>query len=231
MDHTSGPTFKASYNTDGEEEVQSNKVERSENTSSTQGWWTQFAHFISRLTNPLFVALPTFLLIALRTAPDLLHALLWWVIVTAGISVAPLMFIARGVRRGHYSDKHLSVREQRIIPLIFGMGCAAVAFVALLLLHASAAFLATVVAVLVGGVITLVVTKYWTKISLHMVGIAGAVTALSLVFGPLALLLSPLVVIVAWARWQVRAHTLLQMLLGTALAVSITIGIFRLFGV
>jgi hypothetical protein len=65
--------------------------------------------------------------------------------------------------------------------------------------------LASVVAVLVAGVLTLTITTQW-KISLHLVGITGAVTVLVLLFGPLALLLAPLVPLVGWARWQVRAH-------------------------
>jgi hypothetical protein len=60
---------------------------------------------------------------------------------------------------------------------------------------------------------------------------AGAVTVLVLLFGPLFLLLSPLVVLVGWARWKVRSHTLLQALAGTALAVSVTVTLFWMFGV
>ena len=101
----------------------------------------------------------------------------------------------------------------------------------LLLLQVAAAFLATIVAVLVGGVVTMIINKYWTKMSLHLVGITGAVTVLVLVFGPFLLVVSPLIVLVGWARWRVHAHTLLQMVLAGVLAVGITVGIFKLFGV
>jgi len=62
------------------------------------------------------------------------------------------------------------------------------------------------------------------------VGMAGAVTVFCLLFGFSFLLLSPLVLLVAWARWQVRAHTPLQALAGTILAVGVTLITFWLFG-
>ena len=95
--------------------------ERFSDASRHEGRWVQLAHIISQVTNPLFVALPTFLLVALHTAPDTLHALLWWAVIVVGISVVPFVFILCGVRRGDYTDQHLSVREQRLIPLLFGL--------------------------------------------------------------------------------------------------------------
>jgi hypothetical protein len=150
-------------------------------------------------------------------------------ITVGGISAAPFLFILRGVRQGKYTDRHVSQREQRLVPLLFGISCVMVVFVLLLLLHASHAMMATMTAVIIALAIATVITRSW-KISFHLVGIAGAVTSLSLIFGSFCLLLSPLVVLVAWARWQVHAHTLLQALAGTVLAVSVTIAIFGAFG-
>ena len=197
---------------------------------SSQGIWERLARLLSELFNPLFVALPTFLVIALASSPDDGHALLWWAVAVIGISLAPFLFVLRGVRRGRYSDHHVSIREQRFVPLLFGIGCMSLTFVLLALLHASPVLIATVTAVIVACGLSLLITRYW-KISLHLVGIAGAVTVFVLLFGLRALWLSPLVVLVGWARWQVRAHTLLQALAGTVLAVSVTILVFWLFGV
>ena len=69
------------------------------------------------------------------------------------------------------------------------------------------------------------------KISLHLIGITGAVITMGLIVGPLLFLLAPLILLVGCARWLVRAHTLLQACAGTALAGSITVLTFWLFGV
>ena len=206
-------------------------IEQEQGFSRERGdkWGLRVAHMVSVVTNPLFVAPPMIFLVAWRTAPDIWRALLWWVVIAGGLSVAPFLFILRGVRRGHYSDQHLSVREQRLVPLLFGIACTILVFGLLIVMRVPPALLAIVVAVLIVGVVTLAITRYW-KISLHLVGIAGAIVGLSLVFGPVFLWLSPLVVLVGWARWRVHAHTIPQALAGTLLAIGVTFSVFFLFG-
>lgn len=192
----------------------------------------KIAHFISLVTNPLFVALPLFLAVALHTAPDLLHALLWWIIIAVGITGAPFFFIRLGVRKGRYTDDHVSNRAQRFIPLTFGLACMILVFVLLFFLSVPHMLLATVVAALVSLACAIAITQLLHfKISLHMVGSAGAVTICTLLFSPFLLLLIPLVVLIGWARWKVRAHTVLQACAGTILAVVLTIAIFWLAGI
>jgi hypothetical protein len=189
------------------------------------------ARLISEAANPLFVALPTLLAIALTSAPTLAQGLLWWGITAVGVSIAPFLFVLRGVRRGHYSDHHVSRREQRFVPMIVTIGLVALTFVLLAVIRASGALLATLTAVLLAlGIATIITTAFKWKISLHLVGVAGAVTVFVLLFGPLWLVLAPLVLLVAWARWKVQAHTWLQALAGTILAAGVTVVIFWLFG-
>ena len=204
-------------------------MSREASTSSDKGLSARVAHLVSLATNPLFVALPTFLLVSLRTAPDVPRALLWWGVTVIGITVAPFVYILRGVRRGTLTDQHLSLREQRIFPLLFGLVCAAAVFFVLFLLHASLILIATIVAIFVGGIIALIITRVW-KISMHLVGVAGSTTVLTVVYGPLFLLLTMLVILVGWARWREHAHTPLQAVAGVALAVGVTLAIFFLFG-
>ncbi len=173
------------------------------------------AHYISVAGNPLFIALPLFFLVAWKTAPDWAHALLWWLITAVGVTAIPFFFIRRGVQRGTYTDDHVSVREQRLVPLSVGLGGMLI-----------------VTSALVSLAVALSITQFARfKISLHMVGITGSVTVLSLLFSPWFLLLSPLVLLLGWARWQVRAHTVLQACLGLLLAVIVTWAILWLFGV
>ena len=181
-------------------------IKEESHTDRPEARGKRLAQGISALSNPLYLALPTFLVIALASAPDVLHALLWWFVAALGIGLAPLLFVLRGVRRGDYSDAHVSLREQRFVPLLFGIGSVALTFVLLVLLDASRVLLATVTAVIVVLVIATIITRAW-KISLHLVGAAGAVTVCVLLFGPWYVLLSLLVVLIGWARWRVNANT------------------------
>jgi hypothetical protein len=133
------------------------------------GWADRPASAISAVTNPGVVALPTFLVVALHTAPTIGMGLLWWLITTVGISVAPLLHVSLGVRAGRYTDQHLCLRERRLIPLLVGLAGTGAALAALALLHGSRTLLATVTAVVVGVAIALAITHglRW-KVSLHM---------------------------------------------------------------
>ncbi len=199
-------------------------------TREQNRWANTLASFLSFITNPLFVAIPTFFVVGVSTAGSLQQALLWWSITVIGVSLAPLLHIAQGVRAGRYSDHHVSIRSQRLVPFLFGIVSFCLVLAGLLIVHASSAFLATMVAALVALATAMVITNVWKwKISLHLVGVAGAMTTCLLLFGPIFLMLLPLVALVAWARWEVGAHTPWQAIAGLLLAVSITVLIFGLF--
>jgi hypothetical protein len=157
------------------------------------------------VTNPGSVALPTFLVVALHTAPSVGLSLWWWLITTSGISAVPLLHVCLDVCAGRYTDQHLRRREQRLISLSVGLVGTGTTLAVLVLLHSSRALQAPVTAVVVGVVVALAITHglRW-KISLHLGGMAGAVTVFVLLWGWPALLLTPLV---GWAYWQLRAHT------------------------
>ena len=192
----------------------------------------RLAHIYSVLANPLFVAVPLFLFVSLHSAPDWQRALLWWGIITAGFTAAPFLFIRQGVRRGRYTDNHVSVRPQRLIPLSFGLVCMILVFVLLLWLQAAPPLLATLTAALVSLALAIASTQFARyKISLHMIGVSGAVTTCCLLAGPAFLLLVPLIVLTGWARWKVGGHTPSQAVAGMTLAVVVTLIVFWLFGV
>jgi hypothetical protein len=194
--------------------------------------WLRFAQIVSYIANPLVVAFPLYLVVALATAPTIIQGLLWWMVTAIGVSAAPLLFVWRGVRNGSYTDYHVSQREQRLIPLLFALGCMAMVFVLLLLLKASLALLATVTAMITSMVVALMITQLarW-KISLHLIGMTGAIITLGIIVGTLLFFLAPLILLVGWAGWLVRAHTLLQACAGAALGGSISVVIFWFFGV
>jgi len=189
----------------------------------------KLARIVSECCNPMITSFLTFVPITLMTAPNPWKGFLWATITTLGFTVIPLLFIWLGVRRGKYTDHHVSVRSQRLGPLLVALASMVVAFVLLLCLQAARPLLATMVAVIAVVLIATVITQFW-KISFHLVAVAGGVTAYCLLFGPRFLVLAPFVLLVGWARWQVRAHTALQACAGTVLAVTGTIIVFRFFG-
>jgi len=67
-----------------------------------------------------------------------------------------------------------------------------------------------------------------TKLSVHIAGIAGPVTFLVYILGPIHILWFLTIVPVAWSRLELKAHTPLQLMLGFITAVFITAGTLAL---
>ncbi|HEX8036711.1 MAG TPA: hypothetical protein VF510_22830 [Ktedonobacterales bacterium] len=189
-----------------------------------------FAYWLSQITSPFVVGLGVFGYVALATAPTPADGLRWVAVICVGLLV-PFGFIWWGIKRGKWTDIHVSRRSQRLVPLLVSLMALGGMLAGLLLLSASRPLVATLVAVLISfGLATLItqVAKY--KISLHIDSAAGAVVVCCLLAGPLFLALAPLVVLIAWARWKLEAHSPLQAVCGAALAVAVTVTTFWLFG-
>lgn len=191
----------------------------------------RFAYWLSQVTSPFVVGLGVLGYVSLSTAPAAADGLRWLAVVGGGLLV-PYVLVWWGARRGRWTDIHVSRRSQRLVPLLLGLIALVGMLAGLLLLGASRPLIATLVAIIVELVVATLITqvaKY--KLSLHVDSAAGAVTVFCLLAGPGFLMLSPLVAVVAWARWKLKAHTLLQALCGLGLGVAATVVTYSFFGI
>ena len=148
----------------------------------------------------------------------------WWGLPGALFAaVIPLGYVLHGVRAGRFTDHHIPERADRRIPLIFGTGSLVAGLILLIVLGAPREVLALLAAGGVGlGVFALV--THWWKMSIHAGVAAGTVAALTAVYGPVALIGAPLVVLGGWARVRLTAHTPAQVVVG-AMAGALIAGI------
>ncbi|MHA6765703.1 PhzF family phenazine biosynthesis protein [Streptacidiphilus sp. PAMC 29251] len=120
------------------------------------------------------------------------------------------------MKRGGLTDKHIRVRRQRVVPMAASLVSVIAGTVLLYVLHAPQAIAALVVAMLVGLVSALAVTVRW-QISIHNAVAGGAALILILTFGPIAVPAAFIPVAVGWSRLVLKAHTMAQVIAGTAL--------------
>jgi len=204
------------------------KAEKGLSSLSTPG--DRFAYWLSQITSPFVVGIGVFGYVSLSTASTVTEGLQWLTVIGVGLLV-PFGYIWWGVKTGKLTDLHVSRRSERLVPLLVGLMALGGMLAGLLLLSASRPLVATLVAVVVSFASATLITqvaKY--KISLHIDSAAGAVTVCCLLASPVFLALSPLVVLIAWARWKLEAHSPLQAICGAALAVAVTVTTFWLFG-
>ncbi|WP_328462288.1 phosphoesterase PA-phosphatase [Actinoplanes sp. NBC_00393] len=147
----------------------------------------------------------------------------WWGLPGALFAaVIPLGYVLHGVRTGRLTNHHIPERADRRIPLIFGTASLVAGLVLLIVLGAPREVLALLAAGGVGLAVFALVTHWW-KMSIHAGVASGTVAALTAVYGPVALLGVPLVILGGWARVRLTAHTPAQVVVG-ALAGAVIAG-------
>ncbi len=189
---------------------------------------------ISRVMNPVYLAPPGMLAISLKSVPATLEAIAWWCIYLIFSTVIPLADLTWRRKTGRISDWHISRREERPVPMLFGIFYALLGIVTLYLLGAPEVLKACMVTGLATGVIALLITLGW-KISLHTMGDTLLATLIALVFkqpwySPLNVLMALAVIMTGVSRRYLRKHTVPQIIGGAVLGASLGVAVFYAYG-
>lgn len=181
-----------------------------ERSAVQRTWRHTTARVITEVLAPSVLMVILFLTVGLA-AEGFPRGLLWGLAGAFFASIGPTAIIVIGVQRGRWSDRHLTVREHRRVPLIAAFALVVVGLVLLAVLHAPREIIATEAAMLAGLVVSTPITQVW-KISFHT-GVAAAVGLILIIaLGPILLLTYPLLAAIGWARIQLRDHTVAQVL-------------------
>ncbi|WP_035799154.1 phosphatase PAP2 family protein [Kitasatospora mediocidica] len=139
--------------------------------------------------------------------------------------VIPILLIKAGERRGHWGDRHVRRRQDRLVVIPLIMASVICGMALMLVGHAPSEMVALVAAMLAALVVILAVTVFW-KVSVHTAVSSGAIAMLVIAYGPWMLVLYPLVAVVGWSRVELKDHTLAQVLVGTVLGAAVAVATF-----
>jgi membrane-associated phospholipid phosphatase len=192
--------------------------------------WKDTARIFSTVCNPFLTSLLLFVILAgarSRTNTD------FWVLLGNSAfftSIGPMLYIFWLYATDRISDLDMSNREERekvfvVFVIFFALGT-----IDLWLIDAPAIVTASMAGYAVSSLVVQWITHYW-KISTHALGITAPLIALCVIYGTRPLPFLVLIPIVCWARVYLRAHTVLQVIAGVALATVSTLVVFRLFHV
>jgi hypothetical protein len=174
-------------------------------------WQDITARVITEVLSPSALMVILFLVIGVALGGGFPTGLWWGLAGAFFASIGPTAIIMGGVLRGRWSDRHLTVREHRRVPLIAAFALVIVGLVFLAVLRAPQDVIATEAAMLAGLVVSTPITYVW-KISFH-VGVAAAVGfILTIALGPALILTYPLLAAIGWARVHLGDHTVAQVL-------------------
>jgi membrane-associated phospholipid phosphatase len=177
------------------------------------------ARLISLVSNAPLVAFFTFLILLTQSGTRNFFPLL----LVTGVfgTIIPLDLLYYLSTRGVISDMYAPQKETRVIPFLGSMVSYALGAVVLIAITAPPIIVGLMLCYFVNTLIMMLVSLRW-KISVHASGIAGPITALIYNLGAIAVPSLLLLVPVGWARLQLRAHTISQVLVGALLTITVT---------
>lgn len=192
--------------------------------------WTDTARIFSTVCNPFVTSLALFVILAgarSRGTTD------FWVLLFNSAfftSIGPMLYVFTLYATDRISDLDMSIRSERqkvfgAFVIFFVLGT-----VDLALIHAPTIMTATMAALAASSLVVQIITMFW-KISTHALGITAPLVASLYLFGGKPLPFFVLIPIVGWARVYLKAHTVLQVVAGTALGAVSTVIFFALFRV
>jgi membrane-associated phospholipid phosphatase len=177
------------------------------------------AEIISALFNAPIVAIYVFTLILLILSPPDIYSLLFVSLIFGGI--LPMLIIFLMLRAGIIHDIYASDRQTRLKPFLGAILSYSLGVAVLLLMNAPRDITALMACYSFNTLVMMLISLKW-KISIHASGISGPFTFLVFVLGPVFLPLYLLILPVGWARIELNAHSLSQVLAGFLLTILLT---------
>ena len=192
-------------------------------TATTKNHDATWARVTSDILSPPMIWGVLAFPVAFRAAESLQQTLIWALTYTALVCVMPAIYIGLNVWRGHISDIHIPIREQRIRPFVVSLIGTGIAWLVLTWMGAPALLPMFALFSLVQMGVMLVITIWW-QISMHTMCITGAVIVTGALYGWLPmLLLTPLIPMVGAARLKLRRHTAAEVIAGVIVGGGVTL--------
>ena len=192
----------------------------------------KLADTISIFTNPPIITIPLFLIICIILACDGIpftsgFSFDWTQFIITELislifaSILPMAITLYWAKKLN-TDKDISNREDRFVPLIVGILSYLVGFAIALTLGVSNFLTVLILCYAVNTFIVLLITYKW-KISIHTTGLTGPVAALIMLLGPLGAIVGLLYPVLIWSRFTLKKHTMAQAIAGGVFGLVMTV--------
>lgn len=182
----------------------------------------KIAESISTFTNPPIICIPLFLIICFYLSSSFSpHFSFDWgkFLILEGISlvfisILPMAIILFWAKKLN-TDKDISNRSDRYVPLLVGVASYFIGFLLALALHIDWFLTVLILCYAIDTFIVMLITTQW-KVSIHTTGLSGPVAALMVLLGPIGALFGLIYPVLIWSRVLLKKHTLAQAIVGGA---------------
>jgi membrane-associated phospholipid phosphatase len=199
---------------------------RDQNASATTGM-VRVARIFSNVVSPPIMFAALGLAVGLANGPTFWAGFGWAALYGLLISLAPILFVLWMLRTGRISELHMSDTGERHLPYLVAAGCAALVWLLLSLLNGPEDLRCLAAFNLIELVALGLINVVWL-ISIHATGMIATTILAGLIFGaPAGWALTPLLILVCWARLYLRRHTPAQVLAGLALGAVVILPLLQ----
>jgi len=183
----------------------------------------QFAHHVSIALVPPAVAAVVFgILVLAYEHGGVFHQAVVWVVSAACAGGVQMVYVLHLRKMREVTAYDVPERLQRTKPNMISASISLAGLMLLLFQNASVFVWGLMWCYLINTLILNAINLRW-KISAHVMGLAGPLVFLFPLFGWKLLWALPLIVLLAWARVTLRAHTVTQVIAGGVAGVALTI--------
>lgn len=172
------------------------------------------ARLFSNVVSPPVMFAVLGLTLALHGTNTILAGLAWAAVYGFFVALAPILFVLQLLQRGRIVELHMTDTRERHLPYLVAVLMSLLVLALILILDGPPLlFCLALFNVLTLSVLGVVNVRW--LVSFHATAVSAFVTIITLVFGPVAgLLTSPLVPLVVTVRLYLRRHTVAQMIGG-----------------
>ena len=175
------------------------------------------AKHISTFTNPPIICIPLFLIICIILSFNGANFnfnkfVILEMVSLIFASILPMAIILFWAKKLG-TDKDISNRSDRYMPLIVGIISYFIGFLVSFIFHLDNFLTCLLLCYSINTGVVLLFTTKW-KLSVHTTGLSGPVAALILLLGPIGALFDILYPILIWSRVLLKKHTLSQAISG-----------------
>ncbi|MCK4399651.1 hypothetical protein KAV46_01590 [Candidatus Bathyarchaeota archaeon] len=184
------------------------------------------AKAVTLLMNAPLLAVATFVYIYYTDGARLSPTVLLTAVFFSGFLPVSIIFIQR--RSGIVTEMMVNERDERTKPFLGAISSYFLGLLALAYLEAPVAMVYLMACYLVNSLFMMIITLRY-KISIHASGVAGPATFLVHQYGMRLWPLTLVIVVVGWARLELRMHTVGQVAWGVLVTVLLTLTQLELY--
>lgn len=181
----------------------------------------KIAQWISEIFIPPYILILVMTVFLIDSTAPVTDKILWWLILFIFPASLPVFYILYLFKKGKVSSKHLPIRSERTKPYIVANICVLISVLLLRITQAPEILIVLMMAYLVNAIFLLLINFTW-KVSAHAVGVACPLIVLSWHFGFFTIPFFIILPVVAWSRWQLGAHSLGEVLIGSVTGLGIS---------